>query len=348
MSGLEFTWFVLCAGSLAAYVVLDGFDLGAGVLHLFVAKDDRERRVVLRSIGPVWDGNEVWLIAAAATIFMAFPPLFARSFAGFYLPLNIVLWLLVFRALGIELRHQMDHPLWNQAWDVAFAAASVLLTFGYGAALGNVLRGVSIGEDGTFFAPLWTTFDLSEPVGVLDGYTVIIGVGAVVVLALHGATWLVARTEGAVHERAAAWLPRLWGATLLALVVMTAATWFVQPQLATNLVDRPLGIVLPVIAVASLVSVLVLRRERPRWAFRASCAFVGALVCSAGYAIFPMVLPARDPAHSLLAAEVAADEYALRVALWWWIPGMLLASSYFVFLYRKMPATFAPDDDDAH
>jgi len=161
-------WYVLLAGTLAVYVMLDGFDLGAGILHLLVAKTDAERNAVLRTLGPVWDGNEVWLLAAGGTMVLAFPVLYARAFSGFYLPLMVVLWLLVFRALGIELRHQIRHPLWEQFWDVAFSRASLLLVVVFGTALGNVVRGVATDEAGEFFAPLWTNFRVDPQPGIID------------------------------------------------------------------------------------------------------------------------------------------------------------------------------------
>ena len=151
-------WFVLVAIMLAGYVVLDGFDLGAGALHLFAARTDDERRALLAAIGPVWDGNEVWLLAAGGTLFFAFPLLYASSFSGFYLPLNIVLWLLLCRAIGIEFRAHVDSALWRDFFDSVFALASLLLIIFFGAALGNVMRGVPLGTDHYFFAPLWTDF----------------------------------------------------------------------------------------------------------------------------------------------------------------------------------------------
>src|SRR2546421_7329521 len=145
-------WFALVAFMLTAYVVLDGFDLGAGAIHLFIARNDPERRTVLRSIGPVWDGNEVWLIAAGGTLYFAFPALYASSFSGFYLPLNIVLWLLMLRAIGIEFRMHIGSPVWHGFFDGAFSLSSALLPVFFGAALGNVVRGVPLRPDGTVFA----------------------------------------------------------------------------------------------------------------------------------------------------------------------------------------------------
>src|SRR5436309_8662227 len=162
-------WFCLVALMIAIYVLLDGFDLGAGAIHLFVAKTDEERRQVLASIGPVWDANEVWLLAAGGTLYFAFPALYASSFSGFYLPLMLVLWLLIGRALGLELRGHLPEPLAQEICDAIFMASSTLLAVILGAALGNVVRGVPLDAEGYFFLPLWTRFSPfdAEP-GVLD------------------------------------------------------------------------------------------------------------------------------------------------------------------------------------
>src|SRR6266403_726697 len=151
---MEPVWFVLVAVMIIAYVVLDGFDLGAGVLHLLIVRTEEERVTVIRTIGRVWDGNEVWLIAGGGTMFFAFPLLYASSFSGFYLPLNVLLWLLIGRGVGIELRKHVDNPLWRDFFDFAFAGTSLLLSFFFGAALGNVVRGVPLEADSYFFLPL--------------------------------------------------------------------------------------------------------------------------------------------------------------------------------------------------
>src|SRR6476619_1477586 len=153
---METIWFLLVALIMVAYVVLDGFDLGAGILNLFVAKNHDERRLVLRSVGPVWDGNEVWLLAAGGSLFFAFPSVYAISFSGFYLPLMMVLWLLILRGVGIELRSHVNDPLWWSACDFLFSFSSFLLALFFGVAIGNVVRGVPIEPNGYFFEPLWT------------------------------------------------------------------------------------------------------------------------------------------------------------------------------------------------
>src|ERR671938_749852 len=214
-------WFILVAFMLTMYVLLDGFDLGAGAIHLIAAKTNEERRLILRAIGPVWDGNEVWLIAAGGTLFFAFPQLYASSFSGFYLPLIMVLWLLMIRGLSIELRSHLKDPLWASFWDAAFFVGSALLVIFFGAALGNVVRGVPVAEDGYFFQPLWTNFSPTNPnPGILDWYTILTGLLALATLVVHGASWVAVKTEGELNARARHAARIGW----LALVVLTAIT----------------------------------------------------------------------------------------------------------------------------
>ena len=192
-------------------MVLDGFDIGAGIVHLLIARTDAERRNVLRTIGPVWDGNEVWLLAAGGTLYFAFPVLYASSFSGFYLPLIIVLWLLVLRGISIEFRSHLDSPLWRPFWDVVFAGSSLLLAVFFGAALGNVVRGVPLDGTGYFFLPLWSDFRASSFGGILDWYTVMTGIAALLALAMHGSLWIALKTGEPVGARADDRAPHLVG-----------------------------------------------------------------------------------------------------------------------------------------
>ena len=171
-------WFWIVALMLVAYVVLDGFDIGAGIAHFLIARTHQDRDVILRSIGPVWDGNEVWLLAGGGTLYFAFPLLYASSFSGFYLPLMIVLWLLILRGIGIELRSHFGTVVWRGFFDGSFAISSILLAIFLGAALANVIRGVPLNPDGYFFAPLWTNWKVGPNPGILDWYTVIGGLVA--------------------------------------------------------------------------------------------------------------------------------------------------------------------------
>src|SRR5271154_753053 len=196
---METLWFIVVAVMLTVYVILDGFDLGAGVIYLVAARTTEERRMILSAIGPVWDGNEVWLIAAGGTLYFAFPVLYASAFSGFYLPLMMVLWLLMLRGIGIEFRAHMENPVWQGFFDVIFCVSSALLAIFFGAALGNVVRGVPLGPDGYFFEPLWTNFRVQSNAGILDWYTVLTGVIALVTLTAHGSLYVAVKTEGAFN-----------------------------------------------------------------------------------------------------------------------------------------------------
>jgi cytochrome d ubiquinol oxidase subunit II len=229
-----FVWFWLVAIMITGYVVLDGFDLGAGALHLLIARKDEERRMVLRTIGPVWDGNEVWLIAGGGTLYFAFPWLYAASFSGFYLPLTIVLWLLILRGIGIELRNHINSHVWRGFFDGSFAFSSILLAIFYGAALGNVLRGVPLHKDGYFFLPLWTNWRVGPEPGILDWYTVIAGVLGLIALTVHGANYVAVKTSGELNVRARRVTRLLWPVMLLVTLISLWATLEIRPGLLDN------------------------------------------------------------------------------------------------------------------
>jgi cytochrome d ubiquinol oxidase subunit II len=337
-------WFWLLSVTFAVYIVLDGLDFGVGALHFVLGRSASERTTLLGSIGPVWDGNEVWLVAAGASLFAAFPALFAITFSGFYLPLMIVLWLLLFRALGIELRHQLEHPLWHQFWDVAFSSASVLLILFFGAALGNVVRGVALDEHGNFFAPLWTDFRVGAKTGILDWYTLLVAVTALATLSHHGALWTVLKTEHELRDRATRSARSLFFPTL-ALGASTAfATHWVQPEGPQKLLEHPTACALPLLSLAGLVTAGLFSSTRPLYAFLGSSVYVFFQVLSAAFAVFPHALVARDPSRHLALAAAASDPDTLRTMLFWWLPGMLLASGYSYYTYSRMPKTFITGD----
>jgi cytochrome d ubiquinol oxidase subunit II len=333
---METIWFILVAFMITAYVVLDGFDLGAGILHLFIAGDDRERRLILRSIGPVWDGNEVWLIAGGGTLYFAFPVLYASSFSGFYLPLTIVLWLLVLRAIGIEFRMHLDSPVWRGFFDGLFAVASTLLAIFYGAALGNVIRGVPLEPDHYFFAPLWTNWRVGPEPGILDWYTVIAALLALVALTTHGALYVAMKTEGELASRARQAALRLWPVLLALTVASLIATIKIRPERLTNYRNHVLANLIPALVCLSLAAVLYFSLQgRVRRAFLASSTYLTAMLAGAAVALYPNVLPASsDPRLSLTIYNTATGHYSLLFGLRWWIPGMLVAIAYFVFIYR--------------
>jgi|HubBroStandDraft_6_1064221.scaffolds.fasta_scaffold227182_2 cytochrome d ubiquinol oxidase subunit II len=329
-------WFCLVAVMLAVYVILDGFDIGAGMIHLFVAKNDTERRAVLASIGPVWDGNEVWLLAAGGTLYFAFPGLYASSFSGFYLALMIVLWLLILRGISIEFRSHVSSELWHTFWDVMFAGASVLLAIFYGTALGNVVRGVPIETDGYFFLALWTNFQPGADAGIIDWYTVLIGVTALVALTIHGALWVALKTEGDLRKRCQAVGRRFWFVMLPMVLLISVTSFRVQPLLLRSFEDHPWGMIFPAMSATGLLGVLLfLKRQREQAAFFSSCAFILGLLCSAAMGLYPNLLPSNtDAGRSLTVASVSAASYGLRIGLLWFVPAFTLALAYTAFVYR--------------
>lgn len=334
---METLWFWLVAIMIVGYVVLDGFDLGAGIIHLIVAKTEQERDQVLASIGPVWDGNEVWLLAAGGTLYFAFPELYAASFSGFYLPLMIVLWLLMLRGIAIEFRHHMSHKLWNSLWDAVFSGASILLAIFYGAALGNVIRGVPFGDDMQFFLPLWTHFGVVGEVGILDWFTISIGVFAFAALTHHGALWVALKTEGPVRDRAFDLAGAIWYGLAFLTVGATFITGGVQPQVFQNLSTYRIGYLAYAATIAALVASWWFRKHGQELkAFLASTGFIAGMLVCAVFGVYPKVLPSNlDPDGGLTIYNAATSPYGMRVGLIWWIPGVLIAIAYFVFLYRN-------------
>ena len=341
-------WFCLVAVMIAVYVLLDGFDLGAGIIHLGVARNDAERRSVLAAIGPVWDGNEVWLLAAGGTLFFAYPVLYASGFSGFYLPLMMVLWLLVLRGISIEFRSHIDSPIWMPFWDVVFSGSSALLAIFFGAALGNVVRGVPLDSTGYFFEPLWTNFRLSNSPGILDWYTILVGLAAYFALTQHGALWVAYKTTGAVRERARHVARGAWLGVVLFTGLITWATFRVQPHVEASFIQRPWGFIFPILAVAGLISVRWLLRsdEADEPTFFASCAYLLGMLTSVVFGVYPFVLPAcTNPAYSLTIYNAKAPDYGLRIGLVWWVIGIFLATGYFTFLYRHVAGKVDGDEE---
>ncbi len=333
---METLWFMIIAVMIAAYVVLDGFDLGAGAIYLSAARTSDERRKILRAIGPVWDGNEVWLLAAGGTLYFAFPLLYASSFSGFYLPLMMVLWLLMLRGIGIELRAHMQNPVWVGFFDLIFCVSSVLLAIFFGAALGNVVRGVPLGADGYFFEPLFTNFRVGTNTGILDWYTVLTGVIALVTLTAHGSLYVAVKTDGELNQRTRSIAQRAWPLQLILTIVGLVATCHVQPRVLDNYKHHVVGFLIPVIVFGSLsVMIFAIRKGLDKLAFVGSALYIVGMLVGAAFALYPMVLPAStNPAYSLTIYNAAAGRHGLVVGLTWWILGIILALGYFFLLFR--------------
>lgn len=342
-------WFLIVAFMLVAYVILDGFDIGAGAVHYFVGRNAKERETVIRTIGPVWDGNEVWLLAAGGTLYFAFPVLYAASFSGFYLPLIMVLWLLIIRAAGIELRHQLDNSMWHSFWDFCFALSSILLAIFYGAALGNVVRGVPLNAEGYFFEPLWTTFTVTDTPGILDWFTVLSGVVALVALAIHGANYLAVKTEGEMHARARKVVSFGWFVLVAVTLLSLIAVINVREGILDNYKHYPLGWLIPIAVIASLGAIRYFNMKgNDKAAFIGSSAYLASMLGGAAFSVFPNVLPARNPVYSLTIENASAGSYGLTVGLIWWSIGILIAIGYFVYLFRTFKGKVSVEADAAH
>jgi cytochrome d ubiquinol oxidase subunit II len=328
-------WFWLVALMLALYIVLDGFDLGVGILHLLVPRTSLERGTFLRTIGPVWDGNEVWLVAAGGTLYFAFPLLYASAFSGFYLPLMIVLWLLILRGIAVELRMHFDLGIWQDFFDGLFSLASALLAIFFGAALANVIRGVPIGPDNYFFLPLWTNFRPGPNPGILDWYTVLGGLFAITALAEHGALYLALKTEDPLRQRARAAAKMLWLPLIALTILSLAATIFVRRQTLANYVTHPLGLIFPAAVATGLGMMLFFTlRENDAKSFAGSTIYLAGMLLGAAFALYPALLPSTvDPANDITVPKALAGHYGVSIGLIWWGFGMALAVAYFVFLY---------------
>ncbi len=335
MMGL--VWFWLVAVMIVGYVVLDGFDLGVGVLHLFLPRTEPERRTMLASIGPVWDGNEVWLLAGGGTLYFAFPLLYASAFSGFYLPLMIVLWLLILRGISLELRNHIEVGVWRALLDGVFGVASALLTIFFGAALANVLRGVPLQADGYFFLPLWTNWQPGPNPGILDWYTVIGGLLALVALTLHGALWLSIKTSHRLAQRARGIVNPLWLLLAALTVVSLVATIAVRPESLNNYYSFPATFVVPVGVIVSLAGIWLLNRKaQPVKAFLCSCFYLFFMLAGACWGLYPTLLPATTGAdRDITLTRAISGPHTLAVGLVWWGFGMALAIGYVVFVYSK-------------
>ena len=328
-------WFWIVAAMLTVYVVLDGFDLGVGIVYLLVARTEQDRRKAMHAIGPVWDGNEVWLIAGGGTLFFAFPLLYASSFSGFYLPLTIVLWLLMIRGLSIELRAHTHDKVFASLFDATFFLSSTMLAIFFGAALANVVRGVPLGSDDYFFLPLWTNWRTGPNPGILDWYTVIGGVLALLALALHGLLYLALKTTGELNARATLWAKTLWPVVLLITLASVPSTIIARPDSLIHYREHGAAWLAPLVVLASIAMIAVSLARGWEWrAFLGSCTYLAAMLVGAAAGLYPVVLPSVGSAgHDITIDRALAGPHTVRVGLVWWSFGITLAVIYSITVY---------------
>ena len=334
---METFWFVVLVFMLTVYVVLDGFDFGTGIIYLFVAKTEAERRAILAAIGPVWNGNEVWLIASGGLLFFAFPRAYAAGFSGFYLALIIVLWLFILRGLSLELRSHFNQPLWTGFWDASFAAASLLLAVVFGAASGNLIRGVPLNADGYFFTPFWTDFLPGPEPGILEWFTLLMALTTTAILTLHGANYVVMKTSGETARRAVRLAQQNgWAVVILTLVALIVVP-FIQPTIHDNYDAHPVGWIFALLAVGGMgLTIWSSRHGREVAAFGGSSLLIIGLLAGTAWGLYPHLLVATDGAstNSLTIHNAAASPHGLTIGLGWFSVGIVLVAVYSVWVHR--------------
>ncbi|MGH1344737.1 MAG: cytochrome d ubiquinol oxidase subunit II [Nannocystales bacterium] len=300
---LNLIWFVLLGVLLMGYAILDGFDLGVGILHLFV-RGDRERRLVLNSIGPLWDGNEVWLVTFGGALFAAFPEAYATILSGFYFPVMIVLLGLIGRAVSLEFRSKVKTPRWRSYWDVSFFLSSFTVTFVFGVALGNIIAGVPLSPQGEYAGSLAT---------LLGPFALAVGALAVAGAAMHGCIYLYLKTEGDLQARVQTWIPRTFGVFAVLYVVVSTMALLTQPHTISNFTELPVAwviVALNVLAVANIPRAIKL--GRPGYAFFSSCCVIAALTFLAMMAIFPNLVLSTSGTANLSIYSAASSQGTLE------------------------------------
>jgi cytochrome d ubiquinol oxidase subunit II len=306
-------WYGILAFMLTTYIVLDGRNFGAGVLHWIVARNQAERRQVIAAIGPLWSWHEVWLVGTGGVMVMAFPRLMAASFSGCYLALYLILWCVLLRGVSIEVGGHLSDRLWQEFWDAVFVFSNVLLA-----------------------VPFFTNFGIHGNVGLLDWYTVPVALFCVVILTAHGATYLTMKTEGAVHERSVKLARRLWLAVIPAFLFVTLLTWAVRPELLQGILVRPFAWITLVICAASAYAIANgIRNQREHLTLLGSTFLLFGLLMTGAAALYPVMLfSTTEPARRLTAADCAAPEASLVIGAAWWFPALILAFGYLYIIQR--------------
>lgn len=357
---MEVFWYIVIAIVVTMFFLLDGYDFGVGIMHLFFAKKEKDKEVVAKAAGLFWDSNEVWLVAAGGLLFMAFPTFYASVFSGFYLPFMLVLWLIIFRAIGLELRGQFKYDMWRSLWDTSFGVASLLLALLFGVALGNIIRGVNLGgvENGVaahephyFFLPLWDGSFSPNSIhpGAVDWFTLSVGVLAVLALAMHGANWIVLKTNASINKRLKS-VNLVLAAAMAVLTVLVFALWMgIHPDGLQNFADKPYLILFPLLYLAGLVGSFFIKKfKRETYGIACSSLVIIGGISSSLASLFPVLLPSTNSSSpSLSIYNMAASDYGLSIALRWGVVGMILLLAYFI-IQKRLLAGKIDDMDYGH
>jgi cytochrome d ubiquinol oxidase subunit II len=327
MSGIDLNiiWFVLIGVLLTGYAILDGFDLGVGALHLLV-KEDKERRLLINAIGPVWDGNEVWLVTGGGALFAAFPNVYATVFSGFYTAFMLLLFVLIFRAVAIEFRSKQEKRWWRQMWDIAFSISSILIAFLMGIALGNIITGIPLDVNGEFTG----TF-----LGMIKPYTILVGATTVALFMMHGAIYGVMKTEGELHNKMRGWVNNTIIFFVICYVTTTMATLVYYPHMTQHFKDYPY---LFIVAVLNMLAVANIPREIMHGndfkAFLSSAASIAALMALFAIGLFPNIVISHPiPGNSLTIYNAASSQKTLKIMLIIAMIGIPFVLAYTVSIY---------------
>jgi cytochrome bd ubiquinol oxidase subunit II len=324
---LSLLWYLVIGVCVIFYVALDGFDLGVGIMHFFTKKDE-ERRVFLNAIGPVWDGNEVWLVIVGGALFAGFPDVYATLFSGFYNFCMIFLAALIFRATAIEFRSKRKSRGWRFTWDAIFSIASLIVSFGLGLAIGNLMDGIPLNENKDFIGSFAIFF---RP------YPILIALFTVSLLMMHGSIYLALKTEGHLHDRLRVWARQCIIVFIVFFVLTTLMTWIHQPLMVARFLDTPWYLLVPLAALCAILNVpRMFTRNRDGWAFLSSCFCIIFLFCVYGIGTYPDLV--RSSIHpeenSLTFSNAAASALTLKVLLIIVLIGIPLVLAYGTIIYR--------------
>ena len=324
---LETLWYAVICLSVLFYTVLDGFDLGVGALHLF-SRTDEQRRTFLNAIGPVWDGNEVWIVIVMGGIFAGFPNVYATIFSGFYTLLMFLIAGLIFRAVAIEFRSKRESPKWRSLWDTVFCLSSTLVAFVLGLLIGNMVEGIPLNADQDFVGTFGDFFRI---------YPMLVGFTAVALFAMHGAAYLLMKTEGEIHQLVSRWIWPAIASFLFWYVATTLATLIYKPHMLLRFYDFPALVIFPLF---SLCAILNIPRQAAKgnsgWAFISSCSSIASLLILYGLGTYPTIVPSTidHDANSLTIYNSASSQKTLGVLLIVVLLGIPLVLGYGFWVYR--------------
>lgn len=323
---LSFIWFLVVIVLLTGYSILDGFDLGVGMLHLF-SKKDEERRLMLNSIGPVWDGNEVWLVTAGGALFAGFPEVYATLCSAFYFPIMILLSGIIFRAVAIEFRSKRPMAWWRWTWDVLFSLASLMIAVSLGIAIGCLIQGIPLDADKEF---------IGDFTSYITPYSLLVGVMTVALFAMHGAIYILMKTEGELHNKLREWINPCTIFFIITYATTTMATLIYMPHMTEAFKARPIIFLVAIINMLAIANIpREIQRQRDGWAFASSCVNIATLMLLYAIGTFPNIVRAvNDPQHlSLTIYNSASSSLTLQILLLMALIGIPVVISYTIAIY---------------